>query len=475
MENQVGPNPEIGFSSISDLKQGFRQSKFSPFEVTEELISRIIELDDSSNGLNSVLAINSNLEVENLRQDLPLSGIPLLIKDNVEAIGLPATAGSLALAGREVVKDADLVVSLKGSGSLILGSTNLSEWANIRSSKSTSGWSAIGGLTANPWNYAHSAGGSSSGSGAAVAAGLVPAAIGTETDGSIVCPASLNGVVGIKPTVGSVSTNGIVPISFSQDSPGPIARNVSDALLVLEALTSRSDLVDGAKNFGKLNVGVIRQWLTTDTQTNDLFEYQVSQLSKSGINLIEISLPEMGDQEGQDEFTVLMHELVFSMDKYLGNRSGQGVQSLAQVVEFNQKHQEIELGHFGQEYFEIAIKSGGLNDEYHLARTRNIEWARNKVLEPALEKADVLIGVPYGPAWKSDLVNGDDYSSASWMTHPASIAGYPIASIPMGFVDGLPVGLGVVAGANSELTLARALGAFESVFELANLVPTFKH
>lgn len=475
MDSELSPAEELGFSTISDLTADLAEKVISPRELVAELVTRIYEVDDVSDGLKSVLALNEsalNTESE-FDPAKPLSGIPVFIKDNIEAIGLPATAGSLALVGRTVKSDAPLVSDLKNSGAIILGSTNLSEWANIRSGNSTSGWSAVGGLTANPWIYKHSAGGSSSGSGAAVAAGLVPAAIGTETDGSIVCPAALNGVVGIKPTVGKVSTKGIVPISFSQDAPGPLARNVLDAAKVLDVLLGSSNLAKAANEKAKLKIGVVRQWLTTDDAVNAIFEDQLLTLSRAGHQLIDIKVSEITDEVSADEGAVLFHELVATMDQYLVDRPGNGVKSLADVVQFNLDNADQELAHFGQEYFEIAVKSGGLNDVYKEARERNLNWAVNQVLDPALTQVDVLVGIPYATAWESALGQGDDYASASWMTNPAAISGYPIASIPMGFVRGLPVGMGLIAPAGNEETLVRALGNFEQVFELANLIPTF--
>ncbi len=475
MDSELSPTEELGFSSIADLTADLTEKVISPKELVAELVTRIFDVDDDTVGLKSVLALNQSVLNTDIEFDSakPLSGIPIFIKDNIEAIGLPATAGSLALVGRPINSDAPLVADLKKSGAIILGSTNLSEWANIRSGNSTSGWSAVGGLTANPWIYKHSAGGSSSGSGAAVAAGLVPVAIGTETDGSIVCPAALNGVVGIKPTVGKVSTKGVVPISFSQDAPGPLARNVLDAAKVLDVLLGSSTLVTAASEKTSLRIGVIRQWLTSDDAVNAVFEDQLIALSRAGHQLIDLSVTDINDEVSADEGTVLFHELVATMDDYLANRPGNGVKSLADVLQFNLDNQAQELNYFGQEYFDIAVKSGGLNDVYQAARARNLDWAVNQVLAPALSDVDVLAGIPYATAWESALGKGDDYASASWMTNPAAIAGYPIASIPMGFVRGLPVGLGVIAKANAEETLVRALANIENVFELSNLIPTF--
>ncbi len=469
-----GLNHEIGFSTARELVARLSASDMSSPELTEAFTQRIIDVDDCDGGLQAVLAISTDhLEQAAAQSQVGnLRGLPVLIKDNIEAIGLPGTAGSLALAGRTVQRDATIVTRLREAGATILGSTNLSEWANIRSPRSTSGWSALGGLTANPWNYAHSAGGSSSGSGAAVAAGLIPFAVGTETDGSIVCPAALNGVVGIKPTVGSVSAKYVVPISSSQDVPGPIARNVADAAMLLDVLSglnSQSVLSDTSP----LRIGVVRQWLTGHDETNALFSNTVTVLAAAGIECVPIDVPDDPEQANNDEGLVLLHELSEDLTAYLAARPGKGASSLAEVIEFNVNNSEAELSYFGQEYLEAALASGGRNTEYFEARARNLSWAAREVLGPALDQVDVIIGVPYAPAWLSRLGEGDDYSNASWMTSPAAIAGWPIASIPMGLVNGLPVGLGVVARALDEKGLVRALARIESVIGQNDQIPTF--
>jgi amidase len=469
---------EIGYTSAFDLVESRRAGDFTSVELVSTLLHRIQQVDDCAGGLQSVLAISSDVMEVAGKLDAspasgPLHGVPVLIKDNIQAVGLPATAGSLALAGRTVTQDAQLVSKLRSAGAIIMGSTNLSEWANLRSTESTSGWSAVGGLTANPWNYKHSAGGSSSGSGAAVAAGLIPFAVGTETDGSIVCPASLNGVVGIKPSVGSVSTRGVIPVSFSQDVPGPIARNVEDTAMLLEILMGQSGLVDLCNNDQPLRVGVVRSWLTGHDGTNQLFDDTVTLLAKSGVKISEITISDMPDEAGDVEGIVLLHELVEDLSAYLSNRPGQGVKSLAEVIAFNSENAESELIHFHQDYFDQALASGGRNEIYHQARERNLEWAINDVLSPALYEVDVLIGVPYAPAWVSTLGKGDDFSDASWMTHAPAIAGWPLGSLPMGLVDGLPVGLGVAARVNDEPGLVRAMAIIERILDLGVLRPTF--
>jgi len=469
---------DIGFTSAFDLVEGRRAGDFTSVELVSTLLHRIQTIDDCDGGLQSVLAISSDLMQQAQTCDStqvtgPLHGIPVLIKDSIEAIGLPGTAGSLALAGRAVTVDAEIVSRLRAAGAIIMGSTNLSEWANIRSDKSTSGWSAVGGLTANPWNYKHSAGGSSSGSGAAVAAGLIPFAVGTETDGSIVCPASLNGIVGIKPTVGSVSTFGVVPVSSSQDVPGALARSVEDAAMLLEVLSGQSGLVDLCHNDEPLRIGIVRSWLTSDVAANKLFEQSIKKLADADIDLVDIVIPEMSEQAGDDEGIVLFHELVEDLTAYLANRAGQGVKSLADVVEFNIENSEIEMAHFGQEYLELALASGGRNEIYVAARERNLDWAINQVLSPAFAEVDVLVGVPYAPAWISTLGQGDDVSNASWMTHAPAIAGWPLGCLPMGLVDGLPVGMGVAARANDEKGLVRAMAIIERVLDLGDFRPSF--
>ena len=469
---------DIGFTSAYDLVEGRRAGDFTSVELVSTLLHRIQTIDDCEDGIKSVLAISNDLIDQAQSCDSReaiglLHGIPVLVKDNIQAVGLPGTAGSLALTGRTVVEDAELVTRLRAAGAIVMGSTNLSEWANIRSGKSTSGWSAVGGLTANPWNYKHSAGGSSSGSGAAVAAGLIPFAVGTETDGSIVCPASLNGVVGIKPTVGSVSTTGVVPVSLSQDVPGPLARSVEDAALLLEALSGQTGLVDLCNNDEPLRIGVVRAWMTSHDGANKLFEDTLAKLSDAGVELVEVTVPDMPEQAGDDEGVVLFHELLEDLSEYLSGREGSGVKSLAEVVEFNKQNSESELSFFGQEYFELALTTGGRNSEYQSARERNLDWAINQVLSPALEDVDVLVGIPYAPAWISALGHGDDFGNASWMTHAPAIAGWPLGSLPMGLVDGLPVGIGVAARANDEKGLVRAMAIIERVIDLGDFRPSF--
>jgi amidase len=436
----------------------------------ERSLSKIADVDKSGYELNSVLALSEDLTFN--QTPGVLAGVPILIKDNIEAIGLPATAGSLALSETPVVRDSTIAKRLRAAGATIIGSTNLSEWANIRSGKSTSGWSAVGGLTANPWKHAHSAGGSSSGSGSAVGAGIVSMAVGSETDGSIVCPASLNGCVGIKPTVGSIPRDAMIPISASQDTPGPMAQSVALAAKLLEVLTDKKGYLDAINGDNQIRIGVVKEWVTQDPGTNQLFQELLTKLGKE-VKITEISLPAPSDQEGESEFKVLMHELNEDLASYLATRQGARVKSLQDVVDFNLANADSELQHFGQEYFDMALKIGGRNSDYQKLRAANLDWAVNKVLTPAFEKFDILIGETYAPAWKSNLGGGDDYGSASWISMAPAIAGTPIGALPMGLVNGLPVAVGVVARANQEDRLVQAMALIERTLNLGVLKPTF--
>jgi amidase len=436
----------------------------------EALTERIEALDDpgSPTALRSVLALSSSALDEASACDSrdpigPLHGVPVLVKDNIEVRGMPSCAGATSLLGRPATRDAPLVSRLREAGAVVLGTTNLSEWANIRSLRSTSGWSAVGGLTRNPWALDRSPGGSSSGSGAAVAAGLAPLAIGTETDGSITCPASLNGVVGIKPTVGSVPTVGVVPISESQDSPGPMARSTEEVALLLEVLTGRSGILERAREgIGAIRVGVARTWRTGHPRTDALFDETVERLrvAAAAVREVEAAVPDA--VVAADELTVLMCELAEGLARYLPSRGAEGPQDLHDVISHEIENASVELAHFGHDLFEQAVELGGRdNDRYRASRGRNIAWAIETCLNPAMVDVDVLVSPTYGPAWKSDLVLGGHPALASPVTTAPSIAGWPIATAPMGTVEGLPVGFGVVGPPGSEDLLLAVCRAVE--------------
>lgn len=462
------------YASAHDQIGAIRDGRSSSRQLVEASLDRIESIDSSGYELNSVLALSADARenAEHIDAALPLAGLPILIKDNIEAVGLPGTAGSLALASYRVERDSPIVARLRAAGANIIGATNLSEWANIRSTKSTSGWSAVGGLTANPWKHEHSAGGSSSGSGAAIAAGLVSLAVGTETDGSIICPASLNGCVGIKPTVGSVPRTGVIPISASQDSPGSMARNVRDAALLLEVMTGASGLVNATVERSSLKIGVVKSWLTTHEGTDALFDGVLTQLGKSGISLVEVDLSAPDEAIGEDEFHVLLHELVDDLASYFAIRCDSQLTSLADVVRFNRENAGTELKYFAQELFDQALELGGRGVEYAKKRKRNLAWAE-KTLASGLDGVDVLIGASYAPAWVSTLGKGDDFSQSSWITTAPAIAGTPIGCLPMGITGGLPVGIGVVSRKNDEVRLITAMSHIESSLALGILEPTF--
>ena len=440
-------------------------------------LEKINSVDHSGYELKSVLALAPDAmekaaEVDESIEGLPLAGIPILIKDNIEALGLPATAGSLALADTHIPKDSTIATRLRNAGAVIIGATNLSEWANIRSDRSTSGWSAVGGLTANPWKHAHSAGGSSSGSGAAVAADLTQWSIGSETDGSIICPASLNGCVGIKPTVGTIPRDGMIPISKSQDTPGPMAQTVAQAALLLDVLTNQSRFLEATRNQSPIRFGVVNQWMTLDDRVNALFEESVKELSKRGAKIIRVDLVQPNQSNNDDELIVMLLELVTGLAEYLALRPGARVRDLRDIVNFNITNAEVELSNFGQELFEKALELDTSRSNFLGARERNLGWA-NQLLDTGLTNVDVLLGCTYGPAWVSTLGKGDDFGSASWITTAPAVAGTPIGTVPMGLVDGLPVGIGLVVGRNQDEILVNAMAQVERALNLGVMRPTF--
>lgn len=441
----------------------------------EEARTRWAEIDgaDTDIALRSVIALDPDAVARTdavAATDGPLRGVPVLVKDNIEAVGLPCTAGSLALDGVAVNADSPVAHRLRHAGAVIIGAANLSEWANIRSTRSSSGWSAVGGLVANPWALDRSAGGSSSGSGAAVAAGIVPMAVGTETDGSITCPAALNGVVGIKPTVGRVPVDGVVPVSGSQDTPGPLTRTVDDAAVMLAVLMDAPGLLGDVDSVDaqSVSLGVVDAWRTGHAATDAVFDDALRRISAVVSKVSRSSMVATPDDVHGDEFTVLVHELKSDLDAYLARRCGvSGPVTINEVVEFNRTHADRELAHFGQEIFELAAASGGRSSaEYVSARSRNVEWVRAHLVA-ALKEHDVLVSPAYMPAWKTDFVLGHPAAGGA-VTTPAAIGGLPIVTVPMGLVAGLPVGLSLVGAANSEALLIAVARRFEKALGLVH-------
>jgi amidase len=447
---------------------------------TADAIARIQRIDPQ---LHSVIAIDPTAMGQAARIDAsssrgPLAGEPVLLKDNIEAAGpLPTTAGSLALAANVTGRDAPLVARLRAAGAVILGKTNLSEWANIRSNHSISGWSAIGGQTRNPWALDRNACGSSSGSGAAVAAGLVRMAVGTETDGSVTCPAAINGVVGLKPTVGLVSRTHIVPISHSQDTAGPIAASVREAAILLTAMagsdpadsaTAEADkrktdyaaLLDANSLKGK-RIGVMR--FASGFGTDAAFETALAVLRERGATLVEIK--KFDDSGiGNNELTVLLTELKADLGTYLkGSPAPIPVRSLADVIAFDKAHARQEMALFDQGTFEQAQKAKGLDDPaYKKARAASFNAAGPNGIDRLLKQYRLvaLVGPTMPPAWLIDAVNGDQ-SAGGGAGSLAAVAGYPHLTVPMGLVRGLPVGLSFIGPKWSEARLLSLGYAYE--------------
>jgi amidase len=445
-------------------------------------LERIARIDPQ---LGSVIAIDPSAVDQARRVDAgnlrgPLAGQPMLVKDNIETAGpLPTTAGSLALANNVTNRDAPLVARLRAAGAIILGKTNLSEWANIRSGHSISGWSAAGGQTRNPWALDRNPCGSSSGSGAAVAAGLVRYAIGTETDGSVTCPAALNGIVGLKPTVGLVSRTHIVPISHSQDTAGPMTMTVREAaeLLTIIAGTDPADKATGeadrrkadyaaALDAGSLKgkrIGVMR--FASGFGTDTALETALAVLRQQGATLVDIKKVDNYDDDvvGANELKVLLTELKADLNAYLKDSPAAiPVRTLADVIAFNQGHQREEMALFGQDTFLDAQKTKGLADPaYRKARAASFKAASNAI-DGMLRQYRVvaLVGPTMPPAWKIDAVNGDQISG-SGAGSLAAVAGYPHLTVPMGLVKGLPVGLSFIGPKWSEARLLSLGYAYE--------------
>ncbi len=479
MHDPDPPSFPFAFLSAHEILRRFDVGDLGSLEILDHLLARVAALDpkDSAIALNSIAALSDEARhVAKERDDErargvvrgALHGVPVLIKDNIEARGLPGLAGSTALIGRPT-RDAALVTRLRDAGAVVFGSTNLSQWANIRSPRSTSGYSSSGGLVANPWSLDRSAGGSSSGSGAAVAAGLAPLAVGTETDGSIVCPASLNGVVGLKPTVGNVPTTYVIPISKSQDSPGPMGRNVNDVALMYEVLADRNapDVVP------EPTFAVATTWRTGHPQTDELFDEVVDNLRAAGLSIVDRDVAVPGEQEGLDEGAVLFAELFDDLSEYLADRPGDGVHSLADVVAYEDEHRDVEQVYFGHENFTVSLMSGGrAGGLYTASRERNLTWAVETCLTPALDGVDLLLSPAFGPSWKSDLIVGGHPGPASPSTTAPAIAGWPILAMPMGLIGGLPVGLSLVGRPQSEWTILEGARRIERLLDARWSSPT---
>jgi len=477
----------VGMAAIAISAEALAQSPpVQPVEAAAAAdVARIEAMNHAGPKLNAVIAVNPDWRAtarmldRSRRARGPLHGKTLLIKDNIEtADAMPTTAGSLALAENYTRRDAPIVARLRGAGVLILGKTNLSEWANIRSDRSMSGWSAMGGIVRNPHALDRTACGSSSGSGAAIAAGFAFAAIGTETDGSIVCPASINGIVGLKPTVGLVSRTHVVPISHSQDTSGPMTRTVRDAALVLTAIAG-SDPADAATaesdrraqdyvaaltgSMADVRIGVLRDRVGGQPATRALFEHALETLKAAGAVLIDIAKTDPPAGLGQAEFTVLLTELKAGLNAYLATTPASvKTRTLADVIAFNTASAAREMPFFGQETFIEAEATKGLADPGYLKALADSRSGARATLMRLLtdNRVAMLVAPTSGPAWLIDPVNGDQSDGPSASRLPA-VAGFPHLTVPMGRVMGLPVGLSFIGPAWSEGVLLNAGDAYE--------------
>lgn len=471
--------------SLEQAQALMTAGKASSVDLTRAYLDRIAAMDRKGPTLRSVIAVNPDALAQAKALDAErkagrtrgsLHGVPVLIKDNIEtADNMATTAGSLALKDNVTRRDAPVVAALRAAGAVILGKTNLSEWANIRSSHAMSGWSAVGGLVRNPYALDRTACGSSSGSGAAVAASFAAAAVGTETDGSVVCPSSINGLVGLKPSIGLVSRTHVVPISHSQDTPGPMARSVRDAAILFSAMV-RADPADPvtagavARDYAAglsvsalsgMRVGVIRpEGLSAELTAR--YDAALAVLKGAGAVLVTVTPPKL-DGIGEAEFTVLKTELKADLDTYLATTPpAVTARTLDQVIAFNRAHAAEEMPFFQQETFEDAAKTKGLDDPaYKAARAKSLKLA-SEAIDGMLRSAgaQVLVEPTYAGAWLSDPVYGDQYGGPSSSELPA-IAGYPNLTVPMGMVKGLPVGLSFIATKNAEASVLGAGYAYE--------------
>jgi amidase len=490
--------------TVAELQEGMTSGRFTAHSIAEKYLERIEAIDKHGPAINSVIEVNPDalsiakeLDKERKQKHLrgPLHGIPVLIKDNIDTSDrMMTTAGSLALVGSKPPKDSKVAQKLREAGAVILGKTNLSEWANIRSNQSTSGWSGRGGQTKNPYVLDRNPCGSSSGSGAAVSANLCAIAIGTETDGSIVCPASANGVVGLKPTVGLWSRTGIVPISHSQDTPGPLCRTVRDVAILLGALTGVDDedsatsesrgksyadytqflVADGLRG---ARIGVVRKTFGFNAAVDALIGTALEQLKAQGAVLVDPADIETRGKFDDSETTVFMYELKADLNAYLARLGPRApVHSLQEIIEFNENHREQEMRYFGQELFLKSQLKGPLTSQEYLdALKKNHQLARIEGIDAVMDKhkLDALVAPTGGPAWLTDLVAGDHFGGGS--SSFAAVAGYPNINVPAGEVFGLPVGISFFGRAWSEPVLIRIAYAYEQASKLRKppqFVPT---
>jgi amidase len=482
---------ELAEATVSDLQSAMVAGRFSARSIVDQYVERIEELDRKGPALHHVIEINP--EARSIAEALdnerkagtvrgPLHGIPVLLKDNIDtADRMTTTAGSFALEGSIPARDAFIAQRLRAAGAILLGKANMSEWANFRSTRSSSGWSGRGGQAKNPYVLDRNPCGSSSGSAGAVAANLAALAVGTETDGSIVCPSAMVGIVGIKPTLGLVSRSGIIPIAHSQDTAGPMARTVRDAVLLLNGMigvdprdrvtapsrskgfTDYTQFLD-ADGLRGARIGVAREKYFGYSATADkVVEEAIEQMKRLGAVIVDpANIPTAGKFD-DTEFEVLLYEFKADLNAYLtslGRRAP--VRSLRDIIAFNERNAEKEMPYFGQEIMVMAQKKGSLGEQkYRTALATNLRMSRTQGIDAVMERhrLDALVAPTGSPAWPTDLINGDHYIGAS--STPAAVAGYPNIQVPAGHVHGLPVGISFFGRAWSEPALIRFAYAYE--------------
>jgi amidase len=477
-------------ATAAELQDWMATGRYTSRQIVEAYLRRIDEIDRNGPGLHAVIEVNPDalaiadaLDAERKTKGArgPLHGIPVLIKDNIDtADKMLTTAGSLALEGSRPAKDAFLVERLRAAGVVILGKTNLSEWANFRSTHSTSGWSARGGQTKNPYALDRNPCGSSSGTGAAIAANLAAIGVGTETDGSIVCPSGANGLVGIKPTVGLISRTGVIPISHTQDSAGPMARTVADAALLLGAMTG-VDPADpatkasasraragytGSLDANALNgarIGVARkQYFGYSDVSDRAIDKAIADLESAGAVIVDPANIPTASKLDACENDVLQFEFKSDLQAYLATRTGSGVRTLADLIAFDEREKAREMPYFGQELFVQSEKRGPLTSPIYraaLAKCRALARVQGIDLVLRTNRLDALVAPTGSPAWTTDLINGDHFTGAS--STPAAVAGYPSITVPAGEAFGLPIGISFIGAAWSEPRLIALAYAYE--------------
>ncbi|NVO20775.1 MAG: amidase [Bacteroidetes bacterium] len=473
--------------TIEQLQQRMTSGELSSRKITQMYLDRIQEIDKAGPKLNAIIELNPDAlanadamdkERKNGKIRGPLHGIPVLIKDNIStADKMMTTAGSLALVGSKITKDAFIIERLREAGAVLLGKTNLSEWANFRSTHSASGWSSRGGQTRNPYVLDRSPSGSSSGSAVAVAANLCAVAIGTETDGSVIAPSSYCGIVGMKPTVGLLSRSGIIPISSTQDTAGPMARTVRDLAILLGALTG-PDLQDEATKAGigkaqedytkfldasslkGKRIGAEKSFFSGNSRVVDLYSKALEELRKQGAIIIEIEMMKLMNDFADAELLILEYEFKNGVNAYL-KQAGGNIKSLAEVISFNKQNETKTMPYFKQEILESCEAKGDLTSaEYQTALAKTL--TSREIIDGVLRKyqLDAIAGTSIGPPCCIDLVNGD-YDTGFYFCTPAAMAGYPHITVPMGKVHSLPVGFSFISGAWKEADLLSIAYAYE--------------